>query len=306
METLLQNVEQLITAEKERAICLKRLRYRRFNSMCTTIASRLDEVGFRDCLAISGYYSRNMGFCAQPGDIYDRLLEEIRTALRDEQIKRYSHTFEELRVVAENADELIDLKVLEVDRDGQLKEHDITQEDNPASFLRRISQESHYFILVDNLSPATTDVLGTCLHVPPIIFLRHISSGGFIEHQVSEIGYFDGDCPSNCDHTNELQRLETSLAVQAAQETGYSLTWRRLSEIGQEGYKQERRALRSCRRFERSATEHIVPDLERPRNEDSRTGYVMSRVYRGYHLLDNYRRRGILLTHFIVRGVDIL
>ena len=138
METLLQNVEKLITDEKERAIYLKRLRYRRFNSMCATISSHLDEVGFGDCLVISRYYSKNMRLRAQPehGDIYDRLLEEIRTALREEQIKRYGHTFEELRVIAENADELIDLKVVEVDRDGQLKERDITQQEDPALFLK--------------------------------------------------------------------------------------------------------------------------------------------------------------------------
>ena len=302
MDALLLYIDMNIAEERDRATRLKRLRYRRFNSMCATIAGRLGEVGFGNCLAISGYYIKNIGFCAPLEDIYNSLHEKIQAALLDEQRNRYGCTFDELRDLANEADDLIDLKVVEVDRDGHLNEPDIP---DPASFFSSISQDSHYFILVDSLSKETIKFLRTSLHVPPIVFLRHFSGGGFIEHQISETGYHEGDCP-NCDHTKKLRRRETSLAVQAAQESGYSLTWRRLSELDQEGYKLERRALCSCRRFERSAAEHIVPNLERPRNGDDRTGYVMSRVYRGHHLLDNYRRQGIWLIQLIVRGANIL
>ena len=306
METLLQNIDRLITDERGRG---SGLMYRRFNSMCAIIEDLLDEAGFGDCIVTSGYYFKNMQFCAQPECLYDKLRGEIGAALLAEQTKRYGCVFEQLRGEAERVDNCIDLKVLEVDLNGALREHDITQENNPASFLASTSQDSHYFILVENLSLATTDVLGGCLRVPPSVFLRHISGGGFTQHQISDIGCLGEDCPKNCGHTNELQRHEDRLAVQTAQEAGYSLTWRRLSELNQEGYKLERKALCSCRGFERSATERIVPNLERPGNEDDRSGYVMSRVYRSHHILDNYRRRGIGLLHLIhltVRGINIV
>ena len=303
MDALLLYIDKNIAEERDHATRLKRLRYRRFNSMCATIAGRLGEVGFGNCLAISGYYVKNIGFCAPLEDIYNSLHEKIQAALLDEQRNRYGCTFDELRDLANGVDDLIDLKVVEVDRDGHLNEPDIP---DPASFFSSISQDSHYFILVDSLSKETIKFLRTSLHVPPIVFLRHISGGGFIEHQISETGNYKRYCPNNCNHTKEFRKRETSLAVRAAQESGYSVTWRRLSELDQEGYKQERRALCSCRRFERSAAENIVPNLERLRNGDDRTGYVMSRVYGGHHLLDNYRRRGIWLIHLTVPGVNIV
>ena len=286
MEDLLQDIDELITDERNRRSTFTDVPGIRFNQMCTTIAGRLHEAGFGDCLAMFGYYYKNRNLFARREDLFDQLHEEIKSALLVEQRKRYGHTFDELRGLAEGIDNCIDLKVVEVDRHGTLEEHEITQEDDPASFFCRISPDSRYFILVDNLSPATTDVLGACLRVPPGVFLRHISGGGFIQHQISRIGRLAEHCPNNCDHTGVLQRREVYLAVQYAQEGGYSLTWRRLSELSQEGYKQEGGALRSCRSFERSATEHIAPNFERPGNEGDRTGYTTSRVYRSHHLLD--------------------
>ena len=300
MENLLRDINELITSAGSRRLGPLEAECRHFSSMCAAIADRLDEAGFGDCLAISSYYFRNMPLCAQSGDLYKKLHDEIRDALLAEQKKRYGSTFEELRSSAKKADERIDLKVVEVDQTGLLKEHDI-QENSAASFLGEISQHSHYLILVDTLSRATIDVLGACLHVPSIVFLRHISGGGFIQHQISDIGCLGENCPNSCDHTSELRRREVYIAMQATQGTGYSFTWRWISELNQEGYKQERRALRSCKGFERSAAERIVPNYERPGNEDGRPGYVMSRVYRSHHLLDNYRRQGIWLLHPILQ-----
>ena len=296
MENLLRDIDELIAGARSRRLGPLEMRCRHFSSMCTAIADRLDEADFGDCITISNYYFKNIPLCAQPEDLYKKLHDDIKGALLAEQKKRHGSIFEELRSSAKKVDESIDLKVVEVDQTGLLKEHGI-QENSAASFLGEISQQSHYLILVDTLSRATIDVLGACLRVPSIVFLRHISGGGFIQHQISDIGCLGENCPNSCDHTSELRRREVYLAIQATQGTGYSFTWRWISELNREGYKQERRALRSCKGFERSAAERIAPNYERPGNEDGRPGYIMSRVSRGHHLHDNYRRQGIWLPH---------